>query len=183
MTNFTDNEKKFLALAIHLGVDFFIFDGIAYMGDEEAERAAYEEWKAHAGTDTDFREWLETEAETLPEYEEGGDGRYIVLTDSEADEKAAEYIKDSLWAFSPSFLWGVTGIDLEVFEAIQANGRCESNNAAIARLVGDDLDRLIGQALGADGRGHFLSPHDGEENEVNLYDVTGVNEYFYIYRI
>lgn len=187
MTNFTDNEKKAIALAIHLDVEFFIFEGAAYMGNEADARAAYEEWETRQGsgaiTEPGFREWLETEGETMPDYEEGGDGCYVVLTDSEADEAAAEYIRESLWAFNPSFLADVTGIDPEVFEAIAANDRCESNNTAIARLVGDDIDSLVEQAIGSDGRAHFLNTYDGEEHEINLHDVTGQNEYLFVYRV
>lgn len=187
MQNFTDEMKKALALAIHEGNPFFIHDGLVYEGDEADARAAYREWLADVDeteTEAGFSEWLAAEGDLLPEYEEDDyDARYMVLTDEEADEKAREYIEESLWAFNPSFLAGVTGVDQEVFEAIQANDRCEGNNSAIARLVGDDLDRLVDQAIGADGRGHFLNTYDGHEHEINLFDVTGENEYFYVYRM
>lgn len=177
--------KKAIALAIHEGTEFFVYDGITYAGNEDGERAAYEEWEAETvakgPTAEGWCEWLESEVCELPEYEEDGD--YLVLTDKEADEKAAEYIKESLWAFNPSFLAGVTGVDEEVFKAIQANDRCKSNNEAMLRLVGDDLDQLIQDAISSDGRAHFMNTYDGEEHEINLYDVTGTNEYFYVYRI
>jgi 5-formaminoimidazole-4-carboxamide-1-beta-D-ribofuranosyl 5'-monophosphate synthetase len=101
---------------------------------------------------------------------------YMVLTDDEADDKAKEYILDSLWAFTPNFLASATGIDLEVFEAIQGNGRYESNNDAILRLV-DDEDALVEEAIRWDGRGHFLSHYDGKEDSETVNGVV-----YFIYR-
>lgn len=95
-----------------------------------------------------------------------GSKEYLVLTDSEADEKCAEDIKNSLWAFNANFLAAhlKDGIEQDVVEAIQGNNKCESNNAAILSLI-DDIDHLISDAIAADGRGHFLSSYDGEEHE------------------
>ena len=181
----TDTLKA-IALAIHNGDDFFVVDGIVYEGTEQGAREAYGEYCDHNDepvTDTGFAEWCATECVQLEDYDDTNyNNDFLVLTDSEADEKCAEQITDLLWAFNADFLSSVTGIDSEVFEAIQANNRCESNNDAILRLVGDNLERLIEQAIGADGRGHFLSSYDGNENEINLFTVTGKNEYFYIYR-
>tara|TARA_Y100000361_G_C11143660_1_gene336686 strand:- start:368 stop:901 length:534 start_codon:yes stop_codon:yes gene_type:complete len=111
---------------------------------------------------------------------------YIVCTEEEADELAYEYIVDTLWAFLPSFLAGQTGIDIEVFEALNANGKCESNNAAIASLIKASepnpnqhpLQEFVDAAIGADGREHFLAHYDAQEHEVKVGDKT-----FYIYRV
>ncbi len=102
---------------------------------------------------------------------------YIVLTDEEADEKASESILDSVWAFRPSFLSSFTGFDESIFEAIQANDKCESNNPAILQLI-DDKEGFVQEAISADGRGHFMSSYDGDENEQTINGTT-----FYIYRI
>jgi hypothetical protein len=110
--------------------------------------------------------------EDLERYIENSD--YMVLTDDEANEKAAEYIKDSLWAFNADFLAGETGIDQSVFEAIQNNGKCERNNDAIASCI-DDMESFIESAISADGRGHFLSPYDGEEIEVDDLYIYRLN--------
>lgn len=40
------------------------------------------------------------------------------------------------------------------------------------------MDGFIQAAISADGRGHFMSSYDGEENEVTVNDQT-----FYIYRL
>ena len=109
---------------------------------------------------------------------------HIVCTDVDANDLAYEYIVDSLWAFTPSFLAGETGIDISVFEALAANGKCESNNDAIASLIkatgfdGTAIQDFVDAAIGADGRGHFLALYDHEEHEVKVGDKT-----FYIYRV
>jgi hypothetical protein len=40
-----------------------------------------------------------------------------------------------------------------------------------------DIDSLVEDAISADGRGHFLSSYDGDENEETVNGQT-----FYIYR-
>lgn len=93
---------------------------------------------------------------------------YLILTDDEADESVAEQIEASLWAFKSSFLASVTGVDESVFEAIQANNKCEDNNDAIRSIVDATcgLDELVEEAVKWDGRGHFLSSYDGNENKI-----------------
>lgn len=102
---------------------------------------------------------------------------WLVLTDEEAEEKAKEYILDSLWAFNASFLSKVTGFDASIFEAIKANDRCDDNNAAILQLIGDNVETLVDDAIGCDGRGHFMNTYDGEE-----YEIAVNGTYYYIYR-
>jgi hypothetical protein len=103
-----------------------------------------------------------------------GNEDYMVLTDDEADEKVAEYIKETVWAFNPSFLSCHSGIDEDVFKLLQE--KCESANEAILKLI-KDLDHFVEDAVRSDGRGHFLSSYDGEENEQEHN-----NETYYIYR-
>lgn len=108
--------------------------------------------------------------------EEYSESCYEILTDDEANERCKDYILETLWAFNADFLAGETGIDSAVFEAIQGNGKCEDNNEAIKSCI-DDLDSFVESAIGADGRGHFLSSYDGEENEIEID-----NETYYVYR-
>ena len=103
-----------------------------------------------------------------------GNQEYLVLTDDEADEKVAEYIKDSVWAFNPSFLSSHSGIDEDVFKLLQ--DKCESANEAVLKLI-KDFDEFVEDAVATDGRGHFLSSYDGEEN-----DHEHDNETYYIYQ-
>ena len=54
--------------------------------------------------------------------------------------------------------------------------KCEGANDAILALIkktDGGLDGFVEDAISADGRGHFLSSYDGDENEENG---------FYIYR-
>ena len=82
-----------------------------------------------------------------------------------------DYIKDSVWAFTPSFLAEHTGINEEIFEALQ--DKCEATNEVITNSI-KDMAEFIADAIGRDGRGHFISSYDGEEEELND---------FFIYRI
>lgn len=107
---------------------------------------------------------------------------YKVLTDEEADEAAAEEIKNSLWAFNADFILCHTEFyntstsreDAEFIKALQElqSRLCESANAIVKALI-VDLDDFVTNAIGADGRGHFISWYDGRENEQDI---------FYIYR-
>lgn len=107
---------------------------------------------------------------------ECGNAEYLVLTDSEADEACKTYILDSVWAFRAEFLAChlKDGIDSDVVVSIQENGKCESNNAAILSLI-DDVDHFVQDAISADGRGHFLSQYDGEEQEAGKFFVYRTN--------
>lgn len=107
---------------------------------------------------------------------------YLIFeTYSEAENAASECIDELLWAFNSSFLADETGIDQEVFDAIQANDRCESNNSAIRAIVEGTcgVDSLGESAISGDGIGHFLSSYDGDEIELNC-KLTGAT--FYAYR-
>ena len=100
-----------------------------------------------------------------------GNKEYLVLTDEEADERAKEYIENSIWTFYSSFLAKHTNLDEDIISHLQ--DKCESANDVLLNAV-KDIDNLIDDAIGQDGRGHFMSSYDGEE-----YDLNG----FYIYRI
>jgi len=103
-------------------------------------------------------------------------GEYLVLTDDEADDKAREYIEGSLWAFSASFIAshstkGWSNACVKALEKMQGE-LCEDANPIVEALI-NDMDHFVRDAIGADGRGHFISQYDGEENEEGA---------FYIYR-
>ena len=101
---------------------------------------------------------------------------YIICTDEEADELAYEYIADSVWAFTPSFLQAHTGVDGSTLKTIQES-LCENANAPITAMI-KDFDYFVEDAVRCDGRGHFLAAYDHEEHEVKVGDKT-----FYIYRM
>lgn len=156
----------------------------------------YDRWHAYA-----YRAAFNGEELDLERYEKESwttsHGEYMVLTDEEADERAKAYIEDSLWAFNPWFLAGLTDMPDSIFEALQP--QCESANEAILAIVERTcgLDKLVEDAISADGRGHFLNTYDDEENEVQLPQPQNAKEweseygnfyedtdgYLYIYRV
>tara|TARA_Y100001938_G_C7933492_1_gene350528 strand:+ start:134 stop:613 length:480 start_codon:yes stop_codon:yes gene_type:complete len=98
------------------------------------------------------------------------DQDYLVLTDEEADQEVYDYIKESVWAFKPSFLSAHTGyIKESVFELLQKD--CEGANDAIMSMI-KDFDHFVDDAVSCDGRGHFLSGYDGNEHEVPYLSVV-----------
>ena len=112
----------------------------------------------------------------LGEYYHVNGSEYKVLTDDEADEQVREDIEQSVWAFNPSFLsaHAKDGIDEDVFKVLSE--KCEDSNEAVKSLI-KDFDHFVNDAVLSDGRGHFLSSYDGEENEVKIN-----NTWYYIYR-
>ena len=99
---------------------------------------------------------------------------YLVLTDAQADEACSEYIRESLWAFHPTFLVShcCAGMTVQAIAKIQE--LYEDANEPLLRMV-DDFAHLVSDAIAADGRGHFLSPYDGEEHEAGDYFIYRVN--------
>jgi len=109
---------------------------------------------------------------------------YLILTDEEADTKASEAIRELLWAFNANFIIDNSEklTNAENYETLstaiskmQAD-LCEDANELIFALI-DDFDEFVDKAIAADGRGHFLSGYDGEENEQETE-----NNLFYIYK-
>lgn len=120
------------------------------------------------------------ELETLEEAEELIENEdYLVLTDDEADEKAKEYIKESLWAFRAEFILNHMKADYsdDLLKSIQViQELCEGANDVIGAVI-EDIDEFIDDAISADGRGHFISFYDGYESEEHYKNKT-----YYIYR-
>lgn len=124
----------------------------------------------HLGLETDDLDYCGIHEESDNEYRYRNE-YYLVLTDDEADEKAAEDIKETLWAFNASFLEAYVpdGVDEEILKIIQE--KCEDANGTMLRLVGDNLERLIEDAIAADGRGHFLAGYDLNEHAAGEYFI------------
>jgi hypothetical protein len=114
-----------------------------------------------------------------------GNREFAIGTDSEADSACEQCVSDSLWAFNASFILSECGLPNSLEEAIQAwqEKECEGANEGLLALVEKTcgLDKFTRAAISADGRGHFLSSYDGNENdEVVTYGTE--RETFYIYR-
>jgi hypothetical protein len=97
----------------------------------------------------------------------------IATSDEEADEAAGEYIQSSLWAFNASFILEHSKIgydpDFEEMLKTYQEKKCEDANDLVENLI-EDMDEFIQDAIGADGRGHFLSPYDGSEGDLDDID-------------
>jgi hypothetical protein len=102
---------------------------------------------------------------------------YAMLTDEDADQECADYIRESVWSFRPEFLSGETGIDQSVFEALA--DKCEGANEGIRSIIDGScgMDSFVDAVTSADGRGPFLSSYDNEEHEYR--DDNGDMWYFY----
>ena len=101
-----------------------------------------------------------------------GNAEYLLLTDSEADEMAKDYIKDSIWAFSSWFVASHTELDEEIIKHLQE--KCEGANDLLLNAI-KDIDSFISDAIGCDGRGHFMATYDGNEQQID--------ENLFLYRI
>lgn len=108
---------------------------------------------------------------------ESGREEYLVLTDDEADQRARDQILDSVWAFNHSFLCShseaINEIPEEDFQAMQGK-LCEGFNKAVLAMI-DDVDHFVNDAILSDGRGHFMSSYDGEENESGEFFIYRTN--------
>lgn len=105
-------------------------------------------------------------------------GEYLVLTDDEADERATQEIKESLWAFRAKFIasHSTNGWSDECIKSLEKmqGELCEDANPIIEALI-KDLDHFISDAISADGRGHFISRYDGKENEEGDFFIYRTN--------
>lgn len=97
---------------------------------------------------------------------------YLVLTDDEADKHAMDCIRETLFAFNVDFLAGETNLPSEVFTALQS--QYEDSNDTILELI-PDFDDFVQTAISYDGRGHFISGYDGNENELNGFFIYRLN--------
>ena len=102
---------------------------------------------------------------------------YLVLTDEEANEKAQEYIEDSLWAFKAEFILETCELDSSsnVTHSLREmlGGLCEKCNDFIRALIEGTcgIDAFVEAAILADGRGQFLNTYDGKEGEQDGYFI------------
>ena len=79
---------------------------------------------------------------------------------------AKERILDSLWAFNSSFIVSHSKLSESAITAIKGD-RCEDANDDVLSII-DDIDRFIEDAIGCDGRGHFINNYDGNELEIEI---------------
>lgn len=176
--------EKSLALMQHLGLPYFQVNGVYFQGDEVDAKNESQQWFEKMDkpfNNEDFLEWCNENCLLVPEgdwYTEIDDN-YLVCTDEEADEKAKEYIKESVWAFNADFIVDHSKLPYEAIEMVEGfqYAKFEDANETILALI-NDFDDFVSDAISADGRGHFMNSYDGHEHEVNI-DGT----YYYVYRM
>ena len=122
----------------------------------------------------DVEDITETDWDTL----EADGSEFLVLTDEEADAKAYEEIEESLWAFKAEFIIDMCGFSggEKSLTAMQRES-CEDCNEFIKAMIKGTcgLNFFMNRAIESDGRGHFISWYDGEENGQDEYFVYQVN--------
>jgi hypothetical protein len=157
----------------------------------EALKEYLEDGNVDEGTITEIIEEYDDESYFYADGEE-----LLILDDEEADEKAAELIGQSMWAFNADFIaHQVDHNKIEDFGELVKSIRsiqdqCEGANSAIMAMI-EDFGDFVADAISADGRGHFISPLDGEEREftINRKSADGEtpkydkNYHIYIYRV
>jgi len=119
--------------------------------------------------------------ESMEEVDGYIDNDYLVYTDEEADEAVREYIEETVWAFSPSFLQAHTGVSSNTIIQIQ-NTQLDSPSEVLTAMI-KDFDHFVEDAVRCDGRGHFLATYDHEENYVSFSNEEGENVTYFIYRV
>jgi hypothetical protein len=106
---------------------------------------------------------------------------YLVYTDEEADEAVREYIEETVWAFTPSFLQAHTGVSSDIIKEIQ-NSKLDCPNEVLIAMI-KDFDHFVDDAIACDGRGHFLAQYDHEENFVTFQNGLFEDVTYFIYRV
>ena len=104
---------------------------------------------------------------------------YRVLTDEEATLCTKGNIIETCSYFTLNFLETMTGIPTIVFEHL------EDENEAVFKIIEKTcgIDEFVDEAIRWDGRGHFISCYDGEENEATIEGKDGEDVTMYIYRV
>ena len=106
------------------------------------------------------------------------EGEYMVLTEEEADNESYNNIVESLWAFNSEFIIEMCGFTsgAESLRTMQRNS-CEDCNEFIKAMIEGTcgMNDFVKSAIDADGRGHFISQYDGEENKFGGYFIYHIN--------
>lgn len=107
-----------------------------------------------------------------------GRQEYAIGTDQECDKAARENMEQSVWAFNASFILRVCGLPIELEDGLKAwqEKECDGCNDALLRMINRLAENsFFESAVNADGRGHFLSPYDGDEIEAGEFYAYRVN--------
>jgi len=129
---------------------YFVFNGVAYLGDFDEIEMQYSDLEESTKNEVDLETYIIDNCEVVEDYEEHGD--YLVCTNDEADE---------LWDES---------LENYIDECIISE---------LPKQYQNYFDREGWKSDARfDGRGHSLSSYDGCENEYNI-DSFGETLYVY----
>jgi len=162
LTVINENLLRSLALMQHKGEDFILLNetGKAYEGNHKEQ---WDEWIKCTENLADAQTWVEFVEENCSEVEEldpdDYNNDYLVLTDSEADDKWEESLD--------SYIEECITPELDKLDTL-------GNLSAYIKFD----EEMWKRDARMDGRGHSLASYDGEENEETVNGET-----FYIYRI
>lgn len=118
-----------------------------------------------------------------------GREEYAIGNDEEADNAAEQEIENSLYAFNASWIRDHLNNDFPIEGITALQEKYEDGNEPLKKLIEKfgDWDYFVSDSILADGRGHFISSYDGEENEQrHWYFSKGryiPGELYVIYRI
>lgn len=103
---------------------------------------------------------------------------YLVLSQEEAEERAAQYVRDSLWAFRTEFIAahtknGLSDACIEALNRMQVE-LGEDCQPVLEALI-EGMDAFIEDAIRVDGLAHFLATYDGKEAEKNGFLIFRTN--------
>ena len=106
-----------------------------------------------------------------------GSKEYAVGDDEQAGEALYEYIEQSVWAFRASFIARECNLPEAEGMIEAAQEKCEDANDGILAMIKGTcgLKSFVDSAESADGRGHFLSLYDSNENEVDGFFIYRLN--------
>ena len=126
--------------------------------------------------------------------EKPGD-EFLVCSDKGRDQEIRKNVRESLWAFNASFIASHArgSLDSGAIKALKEAQEklCESANELVFSMI-RSFKSFCEDAVRADGYGHFLSPYDGEEDEIdvkpNVLDRLAADpepkaQTFYAYRL
>ena len=90
----------------------------------------------------------------------------------QADAAAAEEIEQTLWAFNAEFLEQYVPLPAIMINAVKNSMYEDAAPVFRALFTDEEFAEFVQDAISADGRGHFLSTHDGAEHEETVGRTT-----------
>lgn len=120
----------------------------------------------------------------LDMYETDDGKEWAVGTQAQVNKAVRATIDENLWTFNADFIGKIVGLSASEKKSLRKMQEVMSDecNLLVRRIVGErNIDRLVKEALAADGAGNMLSTYDGKEYDSN--DIEGLPKGKLAYRI